>query len=109
MKSIPATAAASPPMATGSWLAPAALLVCSAGGASVVEAEVGDPASTSLLEDPDSPLADELGASVVEAPADSESVGDGDSVAESVGLAVSPVAVVSPPVGLALASLLRED
>jgi len=103
MKSMPATAAASPPMATGSWLVPAALLVCSAGGASVVVAEVAVAASASLLEEPDSPLADELGASVVEAPADSESVGEGVSVAESVGL------VVSPPVGLALASLLKED
>lgn len=70
---------------------------------------MGDPASTSLLEEPDSPVADELGASVVEAPADSESVADGDSVAESVGLAVSPPVVVSPPVGFALASLLKED
>jgi hypothetical protein len=101
MKSMPATAAASPPMATGSWLVPAALLVCSAEGASVVVAEVAVAASASLLEEPDSPLADELGASVVEAPADSESVADGDSVAESVA--------VSPPVGLALASLLKED
>ena len=72
-------------------------------------AEVADAASASLLEEPDSPLADELGASVVEAPADSESVGDAESVAESVGLAVSALVVVSPPVGLALASLLKED
>jgi hypothetical protein len=75
----------------------------------VVVAEVAVAASASLLEEPDSLLADVLGASVVEAPADSESVADGDSVAESVGLVVSPAAVVSLPVGLALASLLRED
>jgi len=103
MKSMPATAAASPPMATGSLLVPAALPVCWAGGASVVVAEVADAASASLLEVPDSLLADELGASVVEAPADWESVGDGDAVVVSVRLAVSP------PVGLALASLLKDD
>jgi hypothetical protein len=90
-------------MATGSWWVPAALPVCSAGGASVVLAEVADAASASLLEVPDSLLVEELGASVVEAPADSEPVEDGDAAAESVGLAVSP------PVGLALASLLKED
>ena len=90
-------------------MVPAALLVCSAGGASVVVAEVAVAASASLLEESDSPLADELGASVVEAPADSESVGDAEPVAESVGLAVSALVVVSPPVGLALASLLKED
>jgi hypothetical protein len=63
-------AAASPPMATGSWLMPAPLLVCSAGGASVVVAEVPDAASAWLLEELDAWVADELGALVVDAPSD---------------------------------------
>jgi hypothetical protein len=80
MKSIPAMAAVSPPMATGSLTMPAPLLVCSAGGASVVVAEVPEAASAWLLEELDLWVADELGASVVD--------GDSEGEAESVGLAV---------------------
>lgn len=90
-------AAANPPMATGSWLEPAAPVA--ATGAAVV---VADPAPASLLEDPDPSLVDEDGASVVEEPSDGDSVADEDPV---------PVvgAAVSPEVGLGDTPVLRED
>lgn len=76
----------------------------------MVLAEVADPASASLLDEPVSPAVVELGASVVEAPSESELLEEGDSVAESVGLAVSLPVVVSPEAGLAVeASLLKDD
>lgn len=54
----------------------------------MVVAEVADAASASLLDDPDPLVEDELGASVVEAPSDPDSVAEVDSVADSAGLAV---------------------
>jgi hypothetical protein len=52
---------------------PAALPVCSAGGASVVEAE---PASASVLDEEDWSVDDSVGDSVVDAAEDSASVGE---------------------------------
>jgi hypothetical protein len=70
-----AKAAAKPPAprAMGHWRLPAALSVCSAGGASVVVAE---PASASVLDGEDSSVGDSVGDSVVDAAEDSASVGE---------------------------------
>ena len=66
----------------------------------MVEAE---PASASVLDEEDWSVDDSVGDSVVDAAEDSASVGEAVYLAESVGEALSP------PVGLAVTSLLKED